>query len=69
VRYDNGVPREIGDLDPEPALNRPYSSDPGGRGGMLLLLEHIRAQAAFIAQLHARVKALEEIPAQQHTKS
>jgi hypothetical protein len=66
VRYDNGVPREIGDLDPEPALNRPYSSDPGG---MLLLLEHIRAQAAFIAQLHARVKALEEIPAQQHTKS
>jgi hypothetical protein len=47
-----------------PAHNGPLGTEP-----QWVLYDYLRAQGAFIAQLHARVKALEEIPAQLTKKS
>lgn len=56
MRYENGVPREISDLSPEPGLNRPWGGD---TSDLCVLLEFIRALSAFIAQQEVRIKTLE----------
>jgi hypothetical protein len=57
MRYDSGTPANIEDLDIVPARNNPQSS---GTDDICVLLEHIRALSGFVAQLHARVKRLED---------
>jgi len=56
MRYTNGVPRVIDDLHIEPAHNHPNGYE---EKGVVVLLEHIRALSAFVAQLHARLKLIE----------
>jgi hypothetical protein len=58
------IPSKIDDLHMAPAHNGPLGTEP-----QWVLYDYLRAQGAFIAQLHARVKALEEIPAQLTKKS
>lgn len=56
MRYENGVPGAITDLDVEPARNNPYGSE---RREIMTLVEHIRALSGFVAQLRDRIEALE----------
>jgi hypothetical protein len=59
ARNEAGVPQEIGDLSPVPFENRPWGSD-AAYGPGSVTDDHMRALAAFVAQLHARVKELED---------
>jgi len=54
MRYEDGVPADIGDLYESPAANSPNSCD-----NIEVLMSHIRALSAFIAQLDKRVMVLE----------
>lgn len=56
MRYENGVPGEIGDLNVEPSLNNPYSGDVDRQ----TMIMHIRALSAFVAQLNQRLEELEK---------
>lgn len=59
ARNESGVPQDISDLSPIPADNRPWGSDVA-RGPGCVTDDHLRALAAYIAQLHKRVSMLEE---------
>jgi hypothetical protein len=57
MRYDDGVPGGIEDLDPTPVHNRPYGYE---THDITVLLAHIRALSGFVAQLRDRVSELEK---------